>query len=259
MQAPAWQAVGRADQDLPSWVAQHLEHGLTVSSGKVDVQQCTGADLEQRAHQLYRHVLGALKAPPTRVWTFLPGITSACPDGLDRYMHLNIGRARAYQDANPGWGAMPAGTCVGHQGPLLVIHAVAAGPGWTPLENPRQRPAWEYSQRFGPVAPPFSRGVRVGQFIWASGTASVVGESTVHPGNMEAQWAETVANLEALRSSAGATGRWQSLRAYVRDASSMALVSQLGRAAFGEELREIVHASLCRADLLVEVEGIAHV
>jgi chorismate lyase/3-hydroxybenzoate synthase len=103
------------------------------------------------------------------------------------------------------------------------------------------------------------RGIRTPTELWASGTASVVGEVTLHPHNLNAQWDETLANLQALRERAGVQGAWRSMRAYVKHPEQMEAVHDLGLRAFDGGLQQILNAELCRAELLVEVEGMASV
>lgn len=253
----AWRASGEAQSDLPSWVAAELARGGAIASEFVHVDGCSGAELEASAHDAFTSVLHRLPGPAARLWTFLPCITQSCGDGLDRYMHLNKGRARAYEDCGLVSGSMPAGTCVGHAGEYLAIYALWTANSVRPVENPRQRPAWNYSPKFGPKSPPFSRGVHTGCALWASGTASVVGEETLHAGDLAAQWRETLANLESLRVSASVNGAWRSMRAYVARADDVVHVRQLGREAFADGFEQVLRAPLCRVDLLVEIEGIA--
>ncbi len=252
-----WRAVGDASRDLSGWVADAVACGAAVSVVARDCERCTGEELQRIAEGAYAEALGKLPCASARLWTFLPRPTEAAGSGLDRYMHLNIGRARAYAKVGAAGAAMPAGTCVGHTSDQLVIYALSAAGPVTSVENPRQMPAWNYSATYGPVAPPFSRGVLVGNELWASGTASVVGEESRHAGDIHAQWQETLANLEALRACAAAPGRWSCMRAYVRDEHDLQTVADLGCAAFEGGLVEVLHAPLCRGELLVEVEGVA--
>lgn len=252
-----WRAVGDVGRDLSSWVADVVACGAKVSVVVRECGQCTGDELQRIAEAAYAEALGKLPSAAARLWTFLPRPTESAACGLDRYMHLNIGRARAYANVRAAGAAMPAGTCVGHASNQLVIYALSAAGPVTSVENPRQLPAWSYSATYGPVAPPFSRGVLVGGELWASGTASVVGEESRHAGDIHAQWQETLANLEALRACAAAPGRWSCMRAYVRDEHDLQTVAGLGCAAFDGGLVEVLHAPLCRRELLVEVEGIA--
>src|SRR5690606_37752412 len=77
-------------------------------------------------------------------------------------------------------------------------------PPGRPVENPRQRPAYRYSQRYGPASPSFARateltlGRRGRRALLVGGTAAVRGEDSVHEGDLDGQFEETVANLRAL-------------------------------------------------------------
>ncbi len=266
--ATPWVAVGSAACDLPSWVTEVMERDRSaqLASAAVEVDRCSGGELEHRAHETFAHALAALDGPPARVWAFLPGVDQL--DGpsvgegeapLDRYMRANIGRVRAYRDAPHAMPFVPAGTCVGHAGSDLVVYAMAFAASAVPLENPRQRPAWQYSRRFGPAAPPFTRAVVVNGQLIVSGTASVVGEETLHEGDFASQWEESLRNLDALRSEARARGAWRSMQIYVRERGDVPLAEERARRDFGAGFERVVWAPLCRRPLLVELEGVADV
>lgn len=253
-----WVATGDARVDLPPWVGPVVDSGATVASEAVEVTALTGAQLQEAAFGVFDQCLDRLGMPPTRVWAFLPDITKSDDAGLTRYMHMNIGRGRAYaRHMSPGV-PPPAGTGVGHAGSQLVVHALRIPGPATSVENPRQVPAWEYSSRYGPVSPPFSRAVMTPDLLIASGTASVVGEETKHLGKLSLQWEETMRNLEVLKSAAGVRGEWYGLQVYVRDESDLEEVSACVAAAFGS-CERVLQAPLCRDGLLVEVEGVANV
>lgn len=250
-----WIAAGSASGDLPTWICNRP--GWRIASSSLPVDHLSGAELEDAARRVFSSVLRDLGAPPARVWAYLPRITSPDTDGLDRYMRMNQGRGRAYRDSRLPF--TPAGTCTGHAGGDLVVHAVATDTQVRPVENPRQRPAWSYSARFGPAAPPFTRGVIGRDELIASGTASVVGEDSLHPGDALAQWDETMCNLQVLSASAGATGHWRAVRVYVSGIEHFEAISRKALAAFGASVDSILLAPLCRRELLVEVEGIRDV
>ena len=151
---------------------------------------------------------------------------------------------------------MPAGTCVGHAGNDLVVHALWLERAFTAVENPRQRPAWLYSDRFGPVPPAFTRATRSDGLLFASGTASVIGEESMHHGQLEAQFDESVRNLAALADAGGGDGAWRALQIYVRDAADLDRVEVLAKDRFGDRVDRILHAPICRHELLLEIEGI---
>lgn len=254
-----WRATGDAHTDLPSWVGAECDRGAHVASVSVPAQSCVGEQLSQLAFRAFSEVLTALAAPATRVWAFLPLITAADSHGLDRYMRMNIGRTQAYAAARWPVPCMPAGTCVGHAGDMLVVHALALPDSVRSIENPQQRPAWQYSAQFGPSAPPFTRAVLSQHLLMASGTAAVVGEEVVHPHDVRAQWQQTISHLRTLRAAAQARGQWRSLQIYVRDRSDLSIISRLAQEEFSDGVERVLHAPLCRKALLVEVEGVADV
>lgn len=255
---PGWKATGDARRDLPSWVGHCTEVGARVASQSIRTTGLSGEELQDAAFRVFDGCLGQLGMPPLRVWAFLPHITDLDDAGLTRYMHMNIGRSRAYvRHMSPGV-PPPAGTGVGHGGDELVVHAVwMPGPS-TSVENPRQVPAWRYSDRYGPVSPPFSRAVLTSRFLIASGTASVVGEETRHAGNLALQFDESIRNLEVLKTAAGMRGGWHGLQIYVRDEQDLEEVGSRSLDALGS-VERIVQAPLCRSGLLVEIEGVVDV
>lgn len=249
-----WRATGVFADDLPAW--PRSIDGHRIASVTVGAASLEGEALERAAFEAFSQAIDRLGAVPVRTWAFLPRITEPDRDGIDRYMRMNLGRGRAYRRPERPLPFIPAGTCTGHAGHELVVHALHVPGTSRTVENPRQRPAWSYSDRFGPQPPPFTRGVVVAGTLIASGTASVVGEETRHEGDLKAQWDESLANLEALRRSAAVGGRWRSIQIYVRDAVDLATVRGLAARDLAGEVERIVQAPLCRAGLLVEIEGV---
>jgi chorismate lyase/3-hydroxybenzoate synthase len=215
---------------------------------------------------------------PVRVWNFVPGILDPLDDLPHRYMAFNAGRWDAYLRRHGTAERMtqnaPTGTGTGHRGRDLVIHCLAAREPGESIENPRQVPSWRYSTRYGPHPPCFARATRIeregGPWLLIGGTASVVGEDCVHPGDVEAQVAETLRNLDAVvTAGAPASGRPagapasgrpatpKSVRVYfVRDEDE-SLVRDALRERFGASTPlELVAAELCRPELLVEIEAV---
>jgi chorismate lyase/3-hydroxybenzoate synthase len=152
----------------------------------------------------------------------------------------------------------------------LVVHCLASEDGGRAVHNPRQRQPWTYSARYGPRAPSFSRGVvaevagRV--LLMLGGTASILGEDSVHIGDASAQVAETLENMAAVISTAAAReepashalARLVEIRVYLSpDADQHAILAELrARLAAGIRMEAWI-ARLCRPELLVEIEGVA--
>ena len=229
-----------------------------------------GAPLQHASQALYERVFRLLQAQGTphlwRVWNYLARINEAS-HGLERYRQFNLGRYEAFVQARRETGGqVPAACAIGvAHGPLSVAFLAGTSP-LVPLENPRQVSAWHYPAQYGPRAPTFSRAAlaypRGHEALFISGTASIVGHDTVHPGDVAAQCRETVRNLGCLVDEANRVRRAQppfslgglSHRAYVRHAADAATVQQTLTPLLQGAPLVLVQADICRADLLVEIE-----
>jgi chorismate lyase / 3-hydroxybenzoate synthase len=241
--------------------------------GQLNLPEADGA-LEQTAYRAYRDLFAALEAcgcpQLLRLWNYLPRI-NADGGGLERYRQFNIGRQQAFMDAqrDPFEGA-PAACALGTAGATLgglSVRFLAGRVAPRPVENPRQVPAYRYSRTYGPRAPTFSRAALAdaggGQLaLLVSGTASIVGEHTVHHGDVVAQTQETLRNLQAVIDSAhqGGSARYTLAdlqpTVYVRHAADTLAVRQvLAQAEPAWRDAPCVQADICRADLLVEIEA----
>ena len=202
-----------------------------------------------------------------RLWNYLPRI-NAETGGLERYRQFNIGRHLAFEAAGRlVMDSIPAASALGVSGGPLSVAFLAGRTPTRSIENPRQLSAFRYPADYGPCSPTFSRaalGRYAGaEWLFVSGTASIVGHQSMHPGDPVAQTRELLANLDALlaeasRCSAGPAYRLPELsaRVYVRHPEHLAAVqAELARGLGGTAPRVYLQADVCRADLLVEVEA----
>ncbi|MDP9009373.1 MAG: hypothetical protein M3N91_11835 [Pseudomonadota bacterium] len=204
-----------------------------------------------------------------RIWNYLPEINRKS-GGDERYRHFNSARQMAFRNSGRAtMGTVPAASALGSPaGSPISIYFLAARGTPRMIENPRQTSAYHYPPKFGRHSPIFSRacvwGEPAGGTLFVSGTASIVGHDTIHPGDVVAQTRETMVNISALLEEANRTvgaDRYSleglKLKVYVRKPSDLAAIqatlSQLLRPAAG-----IVYlqADVCREDLLVEIEAV---
>ena len=196
-----------------------------------------------------------------RVWNYVDAINEGAGDD-ERYRLFCSGRA-AGMDAAASY---PAASAIGVRDGArrLQVCALAARRRGTTVENPRQVSAWRYPREYGPVAPNFARAMRVPTHspqLYISGTAAVVGHASHHAGDIAAQLAETLTNLDSLRVAAGCAAplgnRRSPLRAYVRHGADAARVRAALLARLGAETPLLVLlGDICRAELLVEIDGV---
>lgn len=219
------------------------------------------------AYSTISESLATIGRHPVRFWNFIPEIGEPMAGDLDRYMVFNAGRHDAYGGR---YAALGTASAVGIKGSDLSIHCLAMDQPGTPVENPRQTPAWQYSARYGPLPPCFSRAtiVELGgrRTLLIGGTASVVGEDSRHAGQFDAQVDETLMNLEALIRAADPDSRVGhaplrrliDLRVYVCSAAQAELVRErLVHRCPQVRAISVALAQVCRPELLVEIEGVA--
>lgn len=232
------------------------------------------ADLERATLKAYVHIEQVQRRMGyphyLRMWNFLSGINAGDGDH-ERYRLFSAGRNRALALKPDFEKSLPAATAIGMLEPGLVIYFLAGRTPGQQVENPRQVSAFHYPRQYGVKSPSFSRATLIGAGptarLLVSGTASVVGHETLHPGDAVKQLEETVANIESLIANTlsthfpGATRAAalpQSLKVFVRDPAHLpALEPQLARLR-GPQGAPILHlhGDICRADLLLEIEAI---
>ena len=249
-------------------------HNTDWLYGSLQVDAAPG-ELAAQMQRAYTDLFAAMRHTgfihPVRLWNYVPRI-NADEDGLERYRHFNAGRQQAFLAAGQAaFEGSPAACALGtHQGPVCVRVLASRHPA-RPIENPRQVSAYHYPTAYGPRSPSFSRAALAdagaGQLmLLISGTASIVGHLSMHVGDLDAQVRETLTNLQAVideahrHASARFALRDMVLTAYVRhrehaEAVLAQLTQQLGADAPALANLVLVHADICRHDLLVEIEA----
>lgn len=228
------------------------------------------SSLQAASEAAYRRIFRLLDAQRLphlwRVWNYLAAINLET-QGLERYRQFNIGRQDAFLECHRGAsGNVPAACALGLAGGPLSIAFMAGNTAAAPLENPRQVSAYNYPADYGPRSPTFSRGALVhppGQeILFISGTASILGHKTVHPGDVVRQTRECMANIEAVVAEANRVCRSQpftlgelSYRVYVRNATDFPAIRICLGPLIGSAEIVFVQADICRQDLLLEIEA----
>lgn len=201
-----------------------------------------------------------------RIWNYFDAITLGEGDG-ERYRQFCVGRVRGLGDVDTR--TLPAATAIGSRDGrrVLQVYWLAAREPGLPLENPRQVSAYRYPREYGPQSPTFARALlppspRVPLLL--SGTASIVGHASQHADSLRAQLDETLTNLDSLLGAARERAPTLSphldgtsrLKVYVRDAADADAVAAQLEARLGTRVPWLMlHADVCRRELLVEIEG----
>jgi chorismate lyase / 3-hydroxybenzoate synthase len=246
----------------PTW-AGSLGEGFSLASVRIpDARSLGRAELHEATSSAYRRIEAELRARgtihPVRLWNHIPGIHEPMGDGLDRYMVFNAGR---YEALSAWFGGketfdtrVASASGVGHRGRDLVIHCLASDRPGRAVDNPRQIAPYRYSLKYGPLPPCFARATVIEPLVLVGGTASIVGEASVHLDDLAGQTEETLTNLAVF----APLDRYRDVRVYYPDPARLEELRALLKDAFpGAGEIGWVRADLCRAELLVEIEGIA--
>src|SRR5262245_24823521 len=180
--------------------------------GAIELDERRYGGLRQAAEVAYTTLsrfIGASRHPHLlRVWNYLDGINRGDGDN-ERYKLFCMGRAAGLREYSRDE-LYPAATCIGRRDgdPTLQVYCLAGRARGVPLENPRQMSAYRYPREYGPAAPSFSRAMLASdRLVMISGTASIVGHASRHPGDVRAQLKETLTNLSKLLQRAAGTTR----------------------------------------------------
>ena len=213
--------------------------------------------LEELTREIYARLIDEVRAAGhpyfLRMWNQVGGLNEH-ERGLERYQLFCAGRHDAFVDAGYHHDVdLPAASAVGTRGRGLIVHYLAAREPGVQIENPRQVSAYRYPRQYGPKSPSFSRATIWRDTVFLSGTSSVVGHETMHAGDVLAQLDETLRNIEMLVPLDSIV----TAKTYVRNAADYDLIAPRLENVFRSNL--YLEADICRADLLIEIEGVASV
>lgn len=253
----------------------YSENG-TVLFGHLLLEEADFPDFRVASQTAYQHVFALLQQAGypclLRMWNYFPAIVVTQGE-FNRYQMFCLGRQDALNEAGNFDYSPPAATAIGTQQAGLQVYFIAGKRAGMQLENPRQTSAFLYPRQYGPVSPAFSRATvkdwGQGKHVYISGTTSIVGHETLHIGKPVVQLDETLRNLEALLSHGDATlgiparqvRELTQLKVYLHDAAYLPgiqerLTAYLAAATLCQPVVLYLQGDVCRADLMVEMEGI---
>lgn len=220
-----------------------------------------------------------------RQWNYIEAIAQLeDPSGsTQNYQIFNDVRARYYGSGSFPEG-YPAATGIGMSTGGVIIGFIAVSDSdrveVKALRNPRQIDAHKYSDgvlvgkqtdiKGERCTPKFERGKMLVvdglTSMYVSGTASIVGELSLYPGDVEKQTITTIENIFGLfsRENQDELGvdfevsqiQFSHLRVYVKQKNDFATVKAICQSRLNSKSFLYLESDICRDDLLVEIEGI---
>jgi chorismate lyase/3-hydroxybenzoate synthase len=242
-----------------AFAALHIDDGERIDQPE-QIQQAA-FDTYNQLFRLQRQLgLGQVQ----RIWHWLSNVTAGDDDD-ERYRRFCRGRAEALDANDTGMPVLPPATLVSSHQRGLRMHALLGPTPVVPIENPRQVSAYAYPRDYGVRPPAFARGGRVQlggtPYLLISGTASIVGHESRHVGDVGAQALEALDNVRAVIRNADCwrdaqgLGALECLKAYIRDPEQAPIVAEIAATQAPGVPLALLHAPLCRAELLVEFEA----
>ena len=218
---------------------------------------------EQMQHWGYPYLL--------RTWNFFPEITSGAYADANNYHLFCSGRAKAYTKLSTTHAQpYPAATVIGIQQSGLYIYFIASKENGVGIENPQQVSAFEYPPAYSQDPPLFSRALlhrnESQEILFVSGTASIAGHSTQYEGDVNRQTTMCLDNINNLVSASVnnhhfpkiSLSEFSHFKVYIKNIDHLDTVRTHIQQLIGVNTPTYyLQGDMCRADLLVEVEGLA--
>ena len=177
---------------------------------------------------------------------FLVNVFNHIPDIKNQYESFNEKRAKIYQEA--GIVQLPSACAIDVLEDEFFITYVRSNIEPIVHQNPKQTPPDMYPDQYG--KPRFSRAANIGRSYFLSGTASIKGSKTIHPYNLWDQAMTLASNLKALNIKEKLI-----YYCYVRNEADKTLAAE-ALAKNNIDVVSIKTATLCRDDLMIEIEGL---
>lgn len=218
-----------------------------------------------------------------RQWNYIENIAIVeDKNAPQNYQDFNDVRARYYNQVQFENG-YPAATGIGQDTGGVIIGFIALSESdiinIRPIANPGQIDAHQYSELVlegnsaQKCTPKFERAklVTIGSrnYIYVSGTASILGEKTVHEGDVEKQTLTTIENIKRLFSKENqdklgldfdvAKIQFSHLRVYVKYKKDIPAVQKVCDSELNYKSSLFLESDVCRENLLVEIEGVFNV
>jgi len=216
-------------------------------------------------HSIYQELLDVIYQSPhknlIRIWNHIPQINSGDGDS-ENYKLFCTGRLKAFEQYQYDNLKFPAASAIGHSRENMIVYALTTKNNPEHHANPRQVDAYEYPRQYGPSSPSFARATTLAvenqHLCFISGTASILGHSSVHQGDLSLQLYTTNDNILYLLKETGfSRNDIKTLRVYVRDWNDYNQCKKIVDELFPKTSTIYTHADICRSELMVEIECFA--
>jgi enamine deaminase RidA (YjgF/YER057c/UK114 family) len=262
---------------------EYQDYKVVHGAGLMGQMGDTITEASERAFELALAILreeGLSFKNIIRQWNYIEDIAMVEDENAPQnYQDFNDVRDRYYGQVAFDQG-YPAATGIGQDTGGIIMGFIAISDSCNitikPISNPGQIDAHRYSEVVlegnseEKCTPKFERAklVTIGtrNYIYVSGTASIIGEETVHAGDVKKQALTTIENIRRLFSKENqhalgldfdvAKIQFSHLRVYVKYKEDIPTVQKVCEAELSCRSSLFLESDVCREDLLVEIEGV---
>ncbi|NVK56207.1 MAG: dioxygenase [Alteromonadaceae bacterium] len=219
-------------------------------------------NIEQNTQKAYKAVLSVMTehgfSYPFRFWNYLPAINAGTGDD-ELYKKFCTGRLKAFESAGLTPENFPAASALGHHSDGAVIYMFASNQKPQHFKNNNQVNAYEYPRQYGISSPSFARATALNlnniNYLFISGTASIIGHQTLGENDLEKQLEVTQSNIEHLLTTANPENlSLSTFKVYIRYPQDVAFTQNWLEARYPGVDMLFTIADICRKELLVEIE-----
>lgn len=227
----------------------------------IPAEECS--DICAATRSAYLEVLSFIQTAgypaPFRCWNYIPKINVGEKDE-EEYRKFCTGRLQAFNERNVPTEDFPSASALGHHSTGAVIYLLATKEKGIQHENPKQESAYQYPRQYGPSSPSFSRATSIQlmqrDYVFVSGTASIIGHQTKSEDNLAEQINITLSNIDNLHRHIGQDAPpIATLRVYLRYKEHYTQTLDYINEHYPNYSVCYTHADVCRSDLLVEIEA----
>lgn len=212
-------------------------------------------DIKLATEEVYKYLFDNLKEGKFK---YINKIWNIIPDVHKNYSEFNKARRIAFKES--GYKRIPVAVGIGSEVTEMFLAFELGNTKPFIIDNVNQVQPKDYSGIYG--APPlFSRAAMIGDGLYIAGTASIIGQKTVHPANIDMQTQTTLYNIMNILdeynriTKKNLTPNDLFYTVYLPDWSNLKNVCDVLDTLIYPENVSFFHNDLCRKDLMVEIEA----
>ena len=241
----------------------HLLFGSIIFDNNKSYEQLS--EKIQKSYSNFYRIANENKMQIVKIWHYIPELLKIYDHKKTNYSLLCESREIIYKEYYKNQ-CYPAATVIGIEGNKILIYFIAANcDTYRTIENKRQVSSYNYPQNKFSEKPMFSRAVEfsISSFdrnkIIISGTASIRGYKSMYSENIFNQLEEALKNYKNFLDIDDNPSNICRIYMSKKEKDNFQLINTKLENYFGKNKFILLYGDICRAELLIEIEGVSDV